>query len=173
MCVLVCVCPRGKLCQCGSAERLLGEDPPVKWSSSPRWVSNSLNPTGQCLRLSFAGAPHEPGSPLLLPPLTLSTPLCLSNLPLFLPPPVSLCLSFQKSSKKLMRLGWRLSSPLSPRVFVYTGSCLRNLQTRIDVIFSCIEMIFSIKLSHFKGKSRAINDAKNLKLGGENGKRVL
>ncbi len=70
VCVCWCVCPRGVSCQWGSAERLLGEDPPVKWSSSPRWVSNSLNPTGQHAGLCLAAAPQQkPGSPLLLPPL--------------------------------------------------------------------------------------------------------
>lgn len=127
-CVAECVSPRGALCQWGSAERLLGEDPPVKWSSSPRWVSNSLNPTGQRAGLCLAAAPRKPGFPLLLPPLApfqlpsayLTSPLSLS------PPPVSLCLSFQKSSKKLMRLGWRLSSPLSPCV---CGVCLCGKQS--------------------------------------------
>lgn len=71
VCVRSCACPRGALCQWGSAERLLGEDPPVKWSSSPRWVSNSLNPTGHRAGLCLAAAPHKPGFPLLLPPLAL------------------------------------------------------------------------------------------------------
>ena len=71
VCVLLCACPRGVLCRWGSAERLLGEDPPVKWSSSPRWVSNSPNPTGQRAGLCLAVAPHKPGFPLLLSPLAL------------------------------------------------------------------------------------------------------
>lgn len=69
--VSLCVCPRGVSCQWGSAERLLGEDLSVKWSSSPRWVSNSGNPTGHCAGFCISATPHRPGFTLLLPPLTL------------------------------------------------------------------------------------------------------
>lgn len=81
----------------------------MKWSSSPRWVSNSLNPTGHRAGLS------KPDFPLLLPPLTLFQ-RCSSYLTPPVPPPspFSLCLSFQRGSSELMRLGWRSSSTLSP-----------------------------------------------------------
>lgn len=109
-CVRLCVCPMGVWCRWGSAERLLGEDLSVKWSSSPRWVSNSHNPTGQRGGVCLAAAPHRPGFPSpAASSRSLSTPLCLSKLP---PVPIyPSCHTFQKSGKKLMRLSWHYSSP--------------------------------------------------------------
>lgn len=103
---------------------------PVEWSSGPRWVSNSLNQTGHCAELLPC---CRPSSNLGLSPLSASshsllTLLCLSNPPPH-PPTPSSCLSFQRSSKKLMRLGGCLSSPLSylcrscARVFFFTSCC--------------------------------------------------
>lgn len=92
----------------------------MKWSSSPRWVSNSPNPTGQHGGVCLAAAPHRPAFPSpAASSRSLSTPLCLSKLP-----PVSVYPSrhtFQKSGKKLMRLCWHYSSPPSLCVSVTLG----------------------------------------------------
>lgn len=56
ICVFVCacVCLSGVYCVSGGQlSGCWGRDPSVKWSSSPRWVSNSHNPTGHRSGLRF------------------------------------------------------------------------------------------------------------------------
>lgn len=92
----------------------------MKWSSSPRWVSNSHNPTGQHGGLCLATAPHQPGFPFPAASHSLSAPFCLSNPPPTLRrPPVAI-------SKKLMRLCWHYSSPPTLCVFVSSGHIHSN-----------------------------------------------
>lgn len=98
-----------------------GEDPSVKWSSGPRWVSNSRNPTGHKEEKEKKTQLLSHRRSFCLPPLALplSTPLCLSNLTPPLPPhPSSLppCLPVSPEKQREANEAWlafiQLSIPL-------------------------------------------------------------
>lgn len=144
VCVSVCV-----FCVClsgvygvsgGQLSGCWGRDPSVKWSSGPRWVSNSHNPTGHRGGSAFAAAPHKPRFLLsLLPPLALlSTPLCLSNPPpRRLPPsPVSPCLPVSPEKQQEANEAWlafiQLSIPLC--VYVCVCMCVRVVSPGPDLL---------------------------------------
>lgn len=136
----------GVLCQRRSAERLLGEDQSVKWSSCPPdgfliVLIQQVNVLGSALLVP----PHKPALPRCLPPFTLFEPrsaYLTSPRPLGLPAPVSLC---HRGIQKLMRLGWHLSSHLFPGVRWACVFILRENLKDLQVNFiKCIQININI-----------------------------